>query len=240
MSNTNRTLILIELLKFIYKPNEEKEQDSSIYSKMYRTVLLFVVSFPLTLILTIVITYITNGSVKTYESVNDYNFTLFILACLIIPLIEEIAFRLPLRYSKINLSFSIAVLSFYVINYFFILKDHFDTENHFLLRIAISIVAGITSYLLCMKYSDSFLNLFKKKYSIIFYFFSVLFAIMHISNYEFTLETLLLTPIITLPKLISSFIEGFIRIKYGFIYSLLLHSLHNMIPFFIISTKMLQ
>ncbi|AZA66449.1 hypothetical protein EG345_18430 [Chryseobacterium carnipullorum] len=63
---------------------------------------------------------------------------------------------------------------------------------------------------------------------------------MHISNYEFTLDTLLLAPIITLPKLISSFVGGFVRVKYGFLYCLLLHSFHNMIPFLIISTKILQ
>ena len=71
-----RTSVFIEFLKFIYKPHEEKEQNSSIYRKMYRTALLFIVSFPLTLILTIVITYITNRSVKIHESIDNYNFHL--------------------------------------------------------------------------------------------------------------------------------------------------------------------
>ena len=235
-----RTSDFIEFLKFIYKPHEEKEQNSSIYRKMYRTALLFIVSFPLTLILTIVITYITNRSVKIHESIDNYNFHLFILTCLIIPSIEEVAFRLPLRYSKINLSLSITVLSFYIINYFFTLKDHFDIENFFFLRIVLSILVGITCYLLCVKYSNSFVELYKNNFNVIFYFFAALFALMHISNYEFTLDTLLLAPIITLPKLISSFVGGFVRVKYGFLYCLFLHSFHNMIPFLIISTKILQ
>ncbi len=235
-----RTSVFIEFLKFIYKPREENDKNSSIYRKMYRTVLLFIGSFPLTLILTIVITYITNKSVKIHESVDNYNFNLFILTCLIIPLIEEVAFRLPLRYSNISLALSITVLSFYTINYFFTLKDHFDTENYFFLRIVLSILIGIIFYLFCVKYSDNFVKLYKNNFNIIFYFFAVLFALMHISNYEFTLDTLLLAPIITLPKLISSFIAGFVRVKYGFIYCLFLHSCHNMIPFLIISTKILQ
>ncbi|MDR6459270.1 membrane protease YdiL (CAAX protease family) [Chryseobacterium vietnamense] len=235
-----RTSVFIELLKFIYNPDEEKEQNSSIYRKIYKTVVLFIVSFPLTLILSIVITYITNKSVKIHESAENYDFTLFILTCLIVPLIEEVAFRLPLRYSKISLSLSITVLSFYTINYFFTLKDHFDTENYFFLRIVFSILVGIFFYLFCLKYSNSFVKLYKNNFNVIFYFFSVLFAIMHISNYEFTLDTLLIAPIITLPKLISSFVGGFVRVKYGFLYCLFLHSFHNTIPFLIISTKILQ
>jgi len=234
-----RTSVFIELLRFIYKPNKNREQDSSIYRKMYRTVLLFIVSFPLTLILTIIVAYITNRSSKVHESIDNYNFSLFILTCLIIPLVEEVAFRLPICYSKINLSLSISVLSFYTINYFFTLKDHFDTENYFFLRIASAILFGITCYLLCVKYSNSFVKLYENYFNVIFYFFSILFAVMHISNYEFTLNTLLLTPIITFPKLVSSFVGGFVRVKYGFLYCLFLHSFHNIIPFLIISTKIL-
>lgn len=241
MPNPNpETSVFIELLKFIYKPNKDKEEGSSIYRNMYRTVLLFVVSFPITLILTLIITYITNKVSKVHESADDYNFTLFLLTCLIIPLIEEIAFRLPLRYSKINLSLSVAVLFFYTINYFFTLKDHFDIENYFFLRIAVSILGGIICYLFCVKYSNSFVEFYKNDFNKIFYFYSVLFAVMHISNYEFTLDTLLLTPIIILPKILSSFVGGFVRVKYGFLYCLFLHSFHNMVPFFIISTKILQ
>lgn len=235
-----KTSVFIEFLKFIYKPNIKKELSSSICRKMYRTVLLFIISFPLFLILTVVIPYITGRSVKVHESIDDYNFTLFILTCLIIPLVEEIAFRLPLCYSKINLSLSITVLSFYTINYFFTLKDHFDTENYFAVRVSLSMLFGIMCYLLCVTYSDSLMKLYENYFKVIFYFFSVLFAVMHISNYEFTLNTLLLTPIITLPKLISSFVRGFVRVKYGFVYCVFLHSLHNMIPFIIISTRILQ
>ncbi|STD07848.1 Uncharacterised protein [Chryseobacterium carnipullorum] len=165
------TSVFIELLKFIYKPNKDKEENSSMYRNMYRTLLLFIVSFPITLILTIIITYITNKPSKAHESIDDYNFTLFLLACLFIPLIEEIAFRLPLRYSKINLSLSISVLSFYTINYFFTLKDHFDIENFFFLRIAASILVGITCYLLCVKYSNSLVKLYRNNFNVIFYFF---------------------------------------------------------------------
>jgi hypothetical protein len=56
-------------------------------------------------------------------------------------------------------------------------------------------------------------------------------VVSHITNFNITPEILLLTPIIILPQLIMAVMwSSYTRLKYGFFYAILLHSLYNGIP----------
>ncbi|MCG1037189.1 CPBP family intramembrane glutamic endopeptidase [Polaribacter sargassicola] len=73
------------------------------------------------------------------------------------------------------------------------------------------------------------MTLFKKpilfKYG--FYFFSIIFGFIHITNYQITTNVLLLSPILILPQLLVGFYFGYIRIKFGLIWSIYLHGAYN-------------
>jgi hypothetical protein len=56
-----------------------------------------------------------------------------------------------------------------------------------------------------------------------------LFALFHLSNYNYTPSLLLFAPIVVLPQFFIGFLLGFIRVKQGFIWGFFLHSLHNAI-----------
>jgi membrane protease YdiL (CAAX protease family) len=71
----------------------------------------------------------------------------------------------------------------------------------------------------------------KRNFKWVFYFFCITFAFIHILNYELNLKHLLLLPLITLPKLVSAITYGYVRMHYGFIYSLGLHMFWNSLGF---------
>ena len=73
------------------------------------------------------------------------------------------------------------------------------------------------------------LPLFKnqKSFKIAFYIFAVLFGLIHITNFNITTNVLLLTPILVAPQTILGGILGFIRVKFGLIWSMALHGCYN-------------
>lgn len=71
--------------------------------------------------------------------------------------------------------------------------------------------------------------LFKKpkSFKIAFYFFAIVFGLIHITNFEITSTVLLLTPILVLPQLFAGFALGFLRIRFGLRWSVFLHCIYN-------------
>ncbi|WP_299061307.1 CPBP family intramembrane glutamic endopeptidase [uncultured Polaribacter sp.] len=72
---------------------------------------------------------------------------------------------------------------------------------------------------------------FKKptSFKIAFYVFAVLFGLVHISNFEITTNVLIATPLLVLPQIILGTYFGYIRVKFGLIWSMLLHGSYNSI-----------
>ncbi|NVK52616.1 MAG: CPBP family intramembrane metalloprotease [Flavobacteriaceae bacterium] len=73
------------------------------------------------------------------------------------------------------------------------------------------------------------LILFKnpKTFTIVFYSAALLFGYMHIFNYEINTNILLFSPILIAPQIIIGLYLGFIRIRFGLLWSIALHALYN-------------
>lgn len=80
------------------------------------------------------------------------------------------------------------------------------------------------------------ITLFKNKrtFKVAFYLFAVIFGFVHISNFGLTTNVLLLSPILIAPQVILGGYLGFIRVRFGLIWSILLHASYN--AFFILTT----
>ncbi|TMM28869.1 CPBP family intramembrane metalloprotease [Polaribacter aestuariivivens] len=66
-----------------------------------------------------------------------------------------------------------------------------------------------------------------KYFKIGFYFFALLFGFVHISNFEISTTVLLLSPILVLPQILIGFYLGYIRVRLGLQWSMLLHGCYN-------------
>ncbi|UWX56292.1 CPBP family intramembrane metalloprotease [Maribacter litopenaei] len=68
-----------------------------------------------------------------------------------------------------------------------------------------------------------------KLFPFIFYLLTLGFGFMHITNYELNLQNIILSPILVAPQLAAGILLGFTRVKFGLIFSILLHALYNLI-----------
>ncbi len=73
------------------------------------------------------------------------------------------------------------------------------------------------------------LTLFKNKkgFKIAFYTFAIAFGFIHIANYEITTNILLFSPLLIAPQIFAGFYFGFIRVKFGLVWSIALHATYN-------------
>lgn len=73
------------------------------------------------------------------------------------------------------------------------------------------------------------LTLFKKPnyFRISFYTFAILFGFLHVLNYEITSNILVFSPILIAPQLCIGLYLGFIRIRFGLLWSIALHATYN-------------
>jgi len=66
-----------------------------------------------------------------------------------------------------------------------------------------------------------------KSFKYAFYIFTLLFGFVHISNFEITTNVLLLSPILILPQIVVGGYFGYIRVKFGLLWAMLLHGSYN-------------
>lgn len=73
------------------------------------------------------------------------------------------------------------------------------------------------------------LVLFKnsKTFRIAFFSFALLFGYVHITNFEISTNVLLFSPILVAPQIYLGLILGYIRVRFGLIWSILMHGIYN-------------
>lgn len=71
-----------------------------------------------------------------------------------------------------------------------------------------------------------------KSFKIGFYVLTLLFGFVHITNFDLTTSVLLLSPILVLPQLLVGSYFGYVRVRFGLQWSILLHGSYN--SFFIL------
>jgi membrane protease YdiL (CAAX protease family) len=123
---------------------------------------------------------------------------IFISAVVLAPLIEEIMFRLFLRYRR---NYPMLILLYLIKK-----SGAYGKGNiHILIY-----------------------RWWRKRFKYIFYASALLFGAIHMSNYDNGDTLFLLFPLFTFPQIVMGLFLGYIRLKQGFIWSVLLHALHNM------------
>jgi hypothetical protein len=202
----------------------------NIYLKLY---IFVIISLVLSGFLDLIINHFYGFSIneiirkKQYEVLfrDKYLYNIFYILVLG-PIVEELIFRLPLIIKKENLSISLILLcllfvggnlsSLTIIWFSFFLK-----------------LGSIIFIILFITYLDK-KNILKqindKYYTHYFYFLCSAFALMHISNFYsvFPKNLVLLCPLYVLPQFFLAYFSGFLRLKNGFLWGILLHFLFNL------------
>ncbi|SDJ88030.1 CPBP family glutamic-type intramembrane protease [Chryseobacterium jejuense] len=227
MKSSNLFSVVTDFLKFIYRP-DCKKVDDFFAVKIQKLLLLFLIVLVIRVILISMGEFFISTSFK--KDISQPDLKILLLSCSLVPVLEEIAFRLPLLFSSINLSLSTSILSFFLINRFFLVDNHYDIGNYFFLRALMALIIGAIVWFMSKKYAYNLKLFYSRKLCLIVYGYSLIFALMHIGNYEMKSNFLIASVWLVLPHIAAGLLYSFVRVKYGFFYSLSIHVINNLIP----------
>ena len=106
------------------------------------------------------------------------------------------------------------------------IEEIFEKMGYLGTIIFVAIIAPIIEELIFRAPITSFTK--PKSFKIAFYTFAIIFGLIHITNYELSTKIILLSPILILPQLLGAGYLGYIRVRFGLRWSILLHSTFNL------------
>ena len=223
---------LRDIVHFVVSPSSDLSE-----SKFgLNTIIDFLVIALITLILAISINvfalYILNpeltGSLNSLQQ-NKSPFVFALLLILIAPIREELYYRLFLKFTPAFLAVSFTIFCHQLISKKWYHVTIYDTEVYPFFRLVLAILFAVVFYLIIShksiesRISSFFGNYFKW----IFWFSCVCFAYSHSHYFTDNTFNTLWMPILILPQLILGVSLGYMRIKYGMVYAVLLHVFYN-------------
>jgi len=235
-----------EIIRFIKNPTNIKNLEKSTRIKIYDTIglLLLKALFLIPVVLFFAIVYDPENVQSGNMSERFSPLGLLIVGVLILPFIEEVLFRLSLKFKPIYLSLTSGVFVYYILTKLVFHTKLSAVDESFLMRVGASIFSGIILYSVfnIKSVKNRLIKFYSLHFRSIYYVTCVVFAWIHISKYELNWTNVLLLPILTLPQLFSAIVYGYIRVSFGFRYPLLLHLTNNLIGFglsFLFSTNLI-
>lgn len=164
-----------------------------------------------------------NGAQKTASNQNN---ALYFL--LLAPIAEELIFRLPLKISRVNIFIS-AVMA-----YFLFYLSHKPISSLITANELIKVTAFISLIILVLSIlKERILSFVQHQYfGVYFYAMITVFGLLHVTNFLSAIpgNLIVLAPLFAFHQVIVGFFLGYLRLKNGLIWCILLHSLFNLLP----------
>ncbi len=162
------------------------------------------------------------------------------LAIIIAPILEELLFRLHLRYKWLLVLFMISLLGvcsalvIWLITPDFIGKMSSNLtiliHNQFLLAVSL-VTLMIVLFIIYMISEAIPTDGIYKIFPFLFYMTALVFALVHIGNFDISQVKWYLTPLLVLPQFILALYLGYVRMRKHIGASIYVHAFNNSIPF---------
>lgn len=144
----------------------------------------------------------------------------FLYAVIFGPIAEEILFRLPLRFSKLNYNLLLVTISVYLIV--------FLTKTKIILFVLFSFYL-LFAFIIRYFYKKDVSKLYSKYFKYIYWLSILSFGFIHLNNHIIVWYYMILfAPVLCFPQIVLGSITGYVRMRYGFIYSVIIHMLNNL------------
>jgi hypothetical protein len=223
---------LSSIIDFFKTPETTKGEFKSISHKYKMLFKLFFIYLLIVALISIITGFLRINFNVSFKEINQELVVIWILNLSIIPILEEIAYRLPLFYNKKNLVLSFTAIVYFLLSVIFA-DGLLDISTSIYLRIVASFMVGGLFYtILTVKNFENRISKFwEVHYRIVFYVLLLLFALGHIERYNINLTVFLLMPMLLLPQFIGGIFFSFTRIKFGITYSIVLHIAINAMAF---------
>lgn len=225
---------LRELVDFVLRPSLEVRFDESANSRLKDTFCFYLLGFFLSLLAALFASMLNvdNEMLDDLRS-NQSSVYIFFIAVIFAPLSEECMFRLWLKFSSLKFTFSLLLILGAV--GFKLSKSGFpDFQGADYAIPLVVMVVLLLVYFTLERMKASIEKFWIKNFRWLYYSSVLLFGAVHISNFSFAEIDLWVWPILILPQLISGFFYGYVRVKHGFVYGVLMHFLHNLSLIFLV------
>lgn len=222
-----------EITNFIKKPTVDIQNKKSTKIKIYDTIGLYVLKMIclIPIVLFFALIYDPKNLVSQSMSERFSPISFLLVGGVILPTVEEVAFRLALKFKPIYLALSSGVFLYY-----FLTKAIFHTkisaiDESSYIRIGSALILIVAFYLMLNigAIRKKLTQVWDKYFHLLYYISCITFAWIHISKYELIWLNIVLLPILTLPQLMSALISGYTRVVFGFQYPLLFHVATNVL-----------
>ncbi len=199
-------VVYLDFVSFLKNPEEQPDPIQTRSEKAKKLFTLLMIDIPAMGVLIGVLSGIQALGLFDLDN-NKFNllfltipvWPLIFILVILIPFLEELIFRLYLRY-----------------------------KYNYLLRFLVFTTA-ISGKVNLEKAANWAKQFWIRRYRFIFYFSAVLFGLIHIYNYEISLMVLLFAPIIVAPQIIAGLFCGYLRVRHGLLSGIAMHGLHNVI-----------
>jgi len=214
-----------EFLEYVKNPNYTVEESTlTLQNKIasIKQLLKFKLSILPILLIVIFITKKLTGA----ESVAwDKNWMNYLMIVAFAPIFEELTFRYALRFSKTAIAIMLVMVVWLIAR--FTVKSNQDIA--LIVGIAFTLIPVIR---LAIKPFDNQLEKqWIRFFPFIFHLSAIIFGLMHLTNFEHINNYFLAIPLVS-SQFVSGYVLGFIRMKFGLIYSMGLHAVWNFITSF--------
>lgn len=225
----NFNQLLSDYLSFVRKPDLSGMVASKPY-KMVRTFQLWLITFLVVIISSSLIDEVFDLPMHDAfdQIIKQFGFALFFVFAVVIgPFLEEVIFRLPMRFRLKYIIIGFVLLLLYcTFSIVEVLRDISIIKGSAIGAIFFTIL--LLGIYLITRFKEQIAKCWHQNFRYVFYGYSILFGFVHIFNFEeVSLQLLLLSPLITLPQLLLGFGMGYVRIRFGFWYGYLFHALNN-------------
>ncbi|THV57789.1 hypothetical protein EZV76_14445 [Flagellimonas alvinocaridis] len=225
--------LLTDLVNFIKSPIDKPSVEKSTTHKIYDTIGLFLVKVVFSITVASLLQFIYEPENLTSTSMAERFSPLLLLVVggIVLPVFEEITFRLSLKFNPIYLSLTSGAFTYYLLTKAVFKSRLSLIDDTFWDRIIAAIIVVLITYILCSRKSIRLIlqRCWEKHFRLIYYLSCICFAWLHIFNFELNLINFLWLPLLTLPQLFSATIAGYTRVAFGFQYPLLVHMSTNIL-----------
>lgn len=190
--------MLFDLFNFLKNPKDCQDSNQSIKQKTKSFFLVLGIAILLSVFTAALLDILNefgwvnmeSHKMEDFMKTNSF-FKIFLLGVVLIPLLEEIIFRLFLRF-----------------------------KSNYLLQFIIYLYP---------RSKDSIHEFWQKYFRFIFYLSAIIFALVHLSNFNEIPSHTFLLPLIVLPQFIGGLMMGYLRVRYNFFLGFLMHAIFNAI-----------
>lgn len=156
---------------------------------------------------------------------NKYN---ILKISLLLPVIEELIFRLPLKISKVNLAIPLIIIIFLIL---------YKLNIYVAITLSISLFGFL--FIWIKKESDILSiggGLFIKYFYVFFYLQALIFGFLHLTNYRVDFKFFYLFPLFVISYIFTGCFFGYIRVRYshGIFLCIVTHIVVNSIYCFVL------